>query len=63
MDVSELMIGQSIRAGEIPMTGSMKLVSPAEAVISHVVALKAEAVPRLPAEGAGCRRPLRPSPK
>ncbi len=27
VDVSELMIGQSIRAGEIPLTGSMKLVS------------------------------------
>ena len=29
VDVSELMIGQSIRAGDIPMTGSMKLLSPA----------------------------------
>ena len=28
VDVSELMIGQSIRAGEIPLSGSMKLVSP-----------------------------------
>src|SRR5512132_3760707 len=28
VDVSELMIGQSKRAGDIPMTGSMKLVSP-----------------------------------
>jgi large subunit ribosomal protein L25 len=52
VDVSALMIGQSIRAGEIPMTGSMKLVSGPESVISHVVALKAEAEPTPAAEGA-----------
>ncbi len=42
VNVSELMIGQSIRAGEIPMSESMKLISPADAVISHVVSLRAE---------------------
>jgi large subunit ribosomal protein L25 len=41
MEVAELMIGQSIRAGDIPLAGSMKLVSPPDAVISHVVALRA----------------------
>jgi large subunit ribosomal protein L25 len=45
VDVSPLMIGQSIRASEVPLTGSMKLVSAPESVISHVVALKAEAEP------------------
>src|SRR3954470_14151259 len=44
VDVSELSIGQSIRASEIPLTGSMVLLSPPDAVISHVVSLKAEAV-------------------
>ena len=44
VDVTELSIGQSIRASEIPMTGSMKLLSPGDAVISHVVSLRAEAV-------------------
>jgi large subunit ribosomal protein L25 len=44
VDVTELMIGQSIRAGEIPVEGSVKLVSPADSVIAHVIALKAEAV-------------------
>ncbi len=44
VDVTELSIGQSIRASEIPLTGSMKLLSPADAVISHVVSMKAEAV-------------------
>jgi large subunit ribosomal protein L25 len=43
VDVSDLSIGQSIRASELPLTGSMKLLSPPDAVISHVVSLKAEA--------------------
>jgi large subunit ribosomal protein L25 len=42
VNVSELLIGQTVRAGEIPMSGSVKLLSPADAVISHVVSLKAE---------------------
>ncbi len=42
IDVSSLMIGQSVRASGIPMTGSMRLLSPAEAVIAHVVAMRAE---------------------
>jgi large subunit ribosomal protein L25 len=45
VDVSELLIGQNIRAGDIPMPESMKLVSPPDTVISHVVALRAEAEP------------------
>jgi large subunit ribosomal protein L25 len=44
IDVVELMIGQAIRAADIVLTGSMRLVSNADAVISHVVALKAEVV-------------------
>ena len=42
VDVSELMIGQNIRAGDIPMSGSAKLISPSDAVISHVVSLRVE---------------------
>lgn len=61
IDVSELNIGQSIRAGALPLTGSMKLVSPADAVISHVVAMKAEAVETPAAEGAaGAASPAEP---
>jgi large subunit ribosomal protein L25 len=54
VDVIELMIGQSIRAGEIPLPASIKLVSPVESVISHVIALKAEEEPAaaVGAEGA-----------
>jgi large subunit ribosomal protein L25 len=39
--VGELHIGQSIRASEIPLSGSMRLISPADAVISHVIGIKA----------------------
>ncbi len=41
VDVRELMLGQSLRASEIPLTGSMKLLTPPEAVVSHVVAARA----------------------
>ena len=42
VDVVELMIGQNIRVSEIPLAGSMKLLSPGDAVVSHVVAVKEE---------------------
>jgi large subunit ribosomal protein L25 len=42
VDVTDLTIGQTIRASDIPLTGSMKLVSLPDAVISHVVSLRAE---------------------
>jgi large subunit ribosomal protein L25 len=42
VDVSELMIGQNIRAADVPLSGSMKLISSPDSVISHVVALRAE---------------------
>src|SRR5437764_5538746 len=44
VDVSSLMIGQSVRSRDIPMEGSMRLLSPAESVIAHVVAMRAEEV-------------------
>jgi len=44
LDATELSIGESLRASQIPMSGSMKLVSPPDAVISHVVSIKAEEV-------------------
>lgn len=45
LDARGLMIGQSLRVSEIPLTGSMKLVTPGDNLISHVVALRAEAAP------------------
>ena len=53
LDVSELMIGQNLRASEIPLTGSMKLISPPEQVIAHCVALKAEEAPAAEAGAEG----------
>jgi large subunit ribosomal protein L25 len=43
LDVTEMLIGQSRRAGDLPFTGSMKLVSAPDAVLAHVIALRGEA--------------------
>ena len=51
VDISALMIGQSIRAQDLPLTGSMKLVSPADTVVCHVVALRDSLAEAAPAEG------------
>ena len=40
VDVTPLMIGQSIRAGDVPLGENIRLVSPADMVVVHVVALK-----------------------
>ncbi|MBK5293362.1 MAG: 50S ribosomal protein L25 [Acidobacteriia bacterium] len=39
-DVTELSIGGSVRASDIPLSGSMKLLSPPETVVVHVVAIR-----------------------
>jgi large subunit ribosomal protein L25 len=51
VDVSAMMIGQSVRASDLPVTGSMKLVSPADTVVCHVVALRDSVAEAAPAEG------------
>jgi large subunit ribosomal protein L25 len=51
VNVSELMIGQSKRASDVEVSGSMKLVSDPQTVIAHIVALRAEEV-AAPVEGA-----------
>ncbi|HWB85521.1 MAG TPA: 50S ribosomal protein L25 [Bryobacteraceae bacterium] len=43
VDVVELMMGQSKRASDVEVAGSVKLVSAPDTVIAHVVALRAEA--------------------
>ena len=43
MDVAEMTVGQSLRAGDLPLSGSMKLVSTPETVISHVIGKRGEA--------------------
>jgi large subunit ribosomal protein L25 len=54
VDVTPLMLGQSLRVSDIALTGSIKLVSAADNVIAHVVAMKAEEAPAAEAavEGA-----------
>ncbi len=52
MDVTELMIGQSRRASDIPLAGSIKLVSAPDSVIAHVVTHRGEEAAATPAEGA-----------
>ena len=42
IDVSDVGMGQAKRASDVLLTGSMKLLSPADSVIAHVVALRAE---------------------
>lgn len=51
VNVTGLWIGQSLRAGEVPLTGSMKLLSSPETVIAHVVAIRG-AVKAAPTEAA-----------
>ncbi len=60
VDVTELMIGQNLRASEIPLGGAVKLVSGPEQVVAHVVALKAEVVETPAAEGAVAATPAEP---
>ncbi len=62
VDVSKLLIGQSVRASDVPLPGSVRLVSQPDAVISHVVTLKAEetAAPAAGAEGAAPAAPAEP---
>lgn len=44
VEVGELMIGQSKRASDVAVSGSMKLISPSDQVIAHIVSLRAEEV-------------------
>jgi large subunit ribosomal protein L25 len=61
VDVTELMIGQNLRASDIPLTGSMKLLSAPEQVLAHVVTMKAEEVVAPAAEaGAEAAVPAEP---
>ena len=63
VDVSELMIGQSVRASDIVLSGSMILLSPPESVISHVVVLKAEEEPAAAAVVEGAAPPAAAEPE
>jgi large subunit ribosomal protein L25 len=61
VDVTELMIGQNLRSSDIPMSGSMKLLSAPEQVIAHCVTMKAEEVVAPTAEaGVEAAAPVEP---
>jgi large subunit ribosomal protein L25 len=51
MNVTELMLGESLRASAIPLSGSMKLISSPDQVISHVTEARG-VVEETPAEAA-----------
>lgn len=58
VDVSELMLNQSIRAGDLALSGSMQLLTTPDTVIAHVVTLRtteepAAAAPEAAATPAG----------
>ena len=40
IDVTQMMLGQSLRAGEVPIYGSMKLVGSPDRIICHVIAAR-----------------------
>ncbi len=48
-DVTELRIGQSLRAADVPMAAAIKLLTPADAVVAHVVAIRGAAEAEAPA--------------
>jgi len=60
VDVSNLMLHQAIRASELVLSGSVKLMSPADQVLAHVVALRAEAEPE-PAAAVGAEGAAAPA--
>jgi large subunit ribosomal protein L25 len=45
VDVSEMMLGDNLRAGQIPMPESIKLVTNPETIVAHVVAIRVVAEP------------------
>jgi large subunit ribosomal protein L25 len=61
VDVSELMIGKQLRAGDLPIDGAkIKLVSDPQRVVAHVVALRAEEEKPAEAVAAEAAAPAEP---
>lgn len=68
VDVTHLLIGQAIRAGDVPLTGSMALISAPETVMSHVIAVRGSteeeaAAAAEGAEGSAAAAPAAPAKK
>jgi large subunit ribosomal protein L25 len=61
VDVSELMIGKQLRAGDLPIdTAKMRLVTDPQRVVAHVVALRAEEEKPAEAVAAEAAAPAEP---
>ena len=43
LDVTEMKVGQNLRASDVPLAGSMRLVTAPDTVISHVIAVRVAA--------------------
>jgi large subunit ribosomal protein L25 len=56
VDVSELTIGQNLRVGDLKLEGNRRVLTDADRVIAHVVAVK-EVVEPAPAEAAAAAEP------
>ena len=52
LDVTELKVGQNLRASDVPLAGSMRLVTAPDTVISHVIAVRATAAEETAAAAA-----------
>jgi large subunit ribosomal protein L25 len=63
VDVTELMIGQNVRAGAIPLAANMTLISPKEQVIAHVIAMRVEEVEPAAADAATAVAPTTAEPE
>jgi len=59
-DVSGLMLGQQLRASDLPIPGNMKLLTDPERVLAHVVALRVEEEKPADAVAADAAAPAEP---
>lgn len=59
VDVSALDIGQNLRVGDLRLPAGVRVVTAADRVVAHVVAVKEEVAP-VPAEGAAEAAPAEP---
>jgi large subunit ribosomal protein L25 len=57
VDSSQFMLGHTLRANDLPLTSSMKLISAPDLVLAHVIAPKAAAAEGAAAEGAAAATP------
>lgn len=57
VNVAAMTLGQSLRASQVELSGTMKLVSPAEQVISHVIAVRGSAETEGEGEAAKAAEP------